>query len=257
MQWNASVSQDWIQLSKNNGVLSPETGKKEMRIWVEVDWTKMSRNEPVVGDIRFTGGGKELVVNVRAIKAENLELSSYSGFVEDNGMLSIHASNFTRQTNKALHQWKPIEGLGYTGGILQVLPLTLENKVSTDPDFIEKNHSFVEYDFYTFSSAQPLVYIFSLPVHPVNNNYSVRYAVSIDDGPLKSVDTRTFGRSEEWKQNVLRNRAERKIKMPLLQSGKHVLKIYCIDPGVALDEIRIDLGDLKKAYSTIPETKIN
>jgi hypothetical protein len=114
----------------------------------------------------------------------------------------------------------------------------------------------VEYDFYTFSPAEPLVYVFSLPTHPVNNNYSVRYAASIDDGPVKIVDTKTFGRSEEWKQNVLRNRAERKIEMPSLQPGKHVLKIYCIDPGVILDEIRIDLGGMKKAYGVIPETKI-
>ena len=35
----------------------------------------------------------------------------------------------------------------------------------------------------------------------------MRYAVSIDDGPLTIVDFKTFGRSEEWKQNVLRNRA--------------------------------------------------
>jgi hypothetical protein len=32
------------------------------------------------------------------------------------------------------------------------------------------------------------------------------------------------------------------------------LKIYGIDPGVMLDEIRIDLGGLKKAYSLLPET---
>jgi hypothetical protein len=223
---------------------------------VEVDWTKIGKPEPVTGDIRFAGGGKELVVNVRAVKADNPALASYSGFIENNGMVSIHARHFSRQTNRTQHQWKPIEGLGYSGSVLQVLPVTLQNEVLTDADFIEKSHSFVEYDFYTFSSAQPYIYIFSLPTHPLNTNYGVRYAVSIDDGPLKIVDTRTFGRSEEWKQNVLRNRAERKIAMPLLQPGKHVLKIYCIDPGVMLDEIRIDLGGLNKAYSTIPESKI-
>jgi hypothetical protein len=70
------------------------------------------------------------------------------------------------------------------------------------------------------------------------------------------VDIKTFGRSEEWKQNVLRNRAERKIAMPFLEAGKHTLKIYAVDPGVMLDEIRIDSGGLIKAYSTVPETRI-
>jgi hypothetical protein len=62
------------------------------------------------------------------------------------------------------------------------------------------------------------------------------------------------GRSEEWKENVLRNRAERTIQLSHLNRGHHTLKIYAIDPGVILDEIRIDLGGLKKAYSAIPAT---
>jgi hypothetical protein len=255
IQWTASGSTDWIHLSKSNGILSPE-GETEMRIWVEIDWGKIKNYEALTGIIRFEGGGKAFAVDVRAVKADRSVLSGYNGFVENNGMVSIHAKNFSRQKNRALYQWKPLNGLGYSGSVLQVLPLTVQGKVSTDADFIEKDHSFVEYDFYTFSSAVPFVYILSLPTHPINNNYGVRYAVSIDDGPIKVIDTKTFGRSEEWKQNVLRNRAERKIEMSLLRPGKHVLKIYCVDPGVILDEIRIDLGGLKKAYSTIPETQI-
>jgi hypothetical protein len=256
IQWTASVSQDWIRLSKNNGLLSPGAGKKEMRVWVDIDWSKISQQEPLTGTISFVGGGKQFVVNVRSAKVDMPELYSHDGFVANNGMVSIHATHFSRQTNRAPYQWKPVDGLGYSGSVLQAWPLAKTNQVSIDVDSIKRNYAFVEYDFYTFSSAQPFVYIFSLPTHPINNNYSVRYAVSIDDGPLKIVDTRTFGRSEEWKQNVLRNRAERKIEMPLLQAGKHVLKIYSVDPGVILDEIRIDLGGLKRAYGTVPETKV-
>src|SRR5580765_3799680 len=102
--------------------------------------------------------------------------------------------------------------------------------------------------------AAPAVTVFTLPTYPLNNAYSMRYAVSVDEGPLQIIDFRTFGRSEEWKQNVLRNRAETKTQLPLLSAGKHTLKIFCVDPGVVIDEIRIDLGGLKNAYSAIPET---
>jgi hypothetical protein len=67
---------------------------------------------------------------------------------------------------------------------------------------------------------------------------------------LQITDIKTVGRSEEWKQHVLRNRAEEKITMPFLEPGKHTLKIYAVDPGLILDEIRIDTGGLIKAYST-------
>jgi hypothetical protein len=257
VNWAASVSNGWIRLSKNNGLLSPGQGMKQVRIWVDIDWSKLSTNEKGAGHIICTGGGQQMVVNVQVTKRNKNELAGYNGFIEDNGFISMHATHFTRQTNNALHQWKVINGLGYTGNALQALPLTISNEIATDPDSIKTRHSFVAYDFYTFSSVNPFVTVFTLPTHPINNNFSVRYAVSIDNGPLKVVDMKTFGRSEEWKQNVLRNRAERRIEMPFLKAGKHTLKIYCVDPGVILDEIRIDLGGLKKTYSTIPETRMN
>lgn len=168
----------------------------------------------------------------------------------------MRAANFTRQTIRPANHWKVIYDFGYAENVLQMFPLLVKGNTLTDPDSIKRLSSFVEYDFYTFSSTAPGITIFTLPTHPLNNYYSLRYAVSIDDGPLTIVDFKTFGRSEEWKQNVLRNRAERKIDMPDLNAGKHTLKIYCIDPGVIVDEIRIDLGGLKKAYSVIPETRM-
>ena len=213
-------------------------------------------NEKASGSIRFAAGDKRLVVNVQADSANKTVPDGYKGFVENNGYVSIQASHFTRQTARALQQWKVVPDFGYTGNVLQVLPISINGRSVTNPDSIQRTGSFVEYDFYTFSRATPSVVVFTLPTQPVNNNFSVRYAISIDDGPLKIIDTRTFGRSEEWKQNVLRNRVEKKAEMPTLNAGKHNLKIYAVDPGVILDEIRIDLGGLKKAYSPINETKI-
>ena len=96
---------------------------------------------------------------------------------------------------------------------------------------IKKNNAYLEYDFYTFSSAAPVINVFTLPTHPLNTNYSMRYAVSIDNAPLKVVDFRTYGRSEEWKQNVLRNQAERKIQMPFLQQRKTYTEDICDRSG--------------------------
>ncbi len=255
VRWSATVSNNWIRLSQNTGLLTPEAGKKQMRIWVDIDWSKVSATKNVSGTIFFSADGKQMAVKIRAAK-NNPELSGYNGFVENNGFVSIHAAHFTRQVNKPSLQWKVIDGLGYTGSSLEALPLEINENPLNDPDSIERSNSFVEYDFYSFSPAKPSVTVFALPIHPVNNNFSVRYAISIDGGPAKMADIRTFNRSEEWKQNVQRNRAERKIEMPFLPGGKHILKIYCVDPGVILDEIRIDLGGLRKAYSTMPETKI-
>jgi len=253
INWTASSPDNWIRLSKKTGVLGAQQGDWQMRLWVDVDWNKMNKKGRMKGKITFAAGGKQMTVTVEANK---VALAGFKGFVEDNGFVSIQATHFTRQSIKLSNRWKMIDGLGYAGSALEAFPLVVNRKSLTNPDAIKRSNAVVEYDFYTFSPATPFVNVFALPTHPINNNFSVRYAVSIDNGPLKTVDIRTVGRSEEWKQNVLRNRAERKIKMPFLTAGKHTLKIFCIDPGVILDEILIDLGGLKKAYSSVPETKI-
>ena len=208
------------------------------------------------GSITFSGGDKKIVVRIEANNSINTTLVGNNRFVENNGFVVMQATHFTRQTIKPLSQWKAIKDLGYNGEVLQASPMSINSKSTTNVDSIKKFNASVEYDFYSLTPARPIVHVYALPTHPINNNYSVSYAVSIDDGPIKTVDIKTFGRSEEWKQNVLRNRAERKIELPFLNAGKHTLKIYQIDAGVMLDEIRIDLGGLKKAYSALPETKI-
>lgn len=253
VRWNASVSDNWIHLSQNSGELSPGFGNKQTRIWVDIDWNKF-QNEKGNGTIIFTSEGKKITLNVQAIKIKQQGLPGYNSFIEDNGFISIRAVHYSKKTDKPLNQWKVIDGLGYSGSALESFPLSVKSKTLTDPDSVKRSNTFVEYHFYTFSSGIPSVIVYALPTHPINNNYGVRYALSIDNGPLKIVDIKTLGRSEEWKQNVLRNRAERKIEMSFLNAGKHSLKIYCVDPGVILDEIRIDLGALKKAYSSLPET---
>ena len=253
LQWTGSPSHDWIRLSTSSGQLNK--ANKQQRIWVDVDWTRFQQSGKLAGSITFSAGGKQKVVNIQANKTNDPELTTYKGFIENNGFVSIPAAKFSRQSSKPSNQWKVIYDLGYTGNALQSFPLAIKGVSSADPDSIKRSNAVVEYDFYTFTSATPDVTVFALPTHPINNNFRVRYAVAIDDGPLKIVDIKTVGRSEEWKQNVLRNRAEKKVTMPLLKPGKHTLRIYSVDPGVILDEIRIDLGGLKKAYSAIPETK--
>lgn len=257
VEWTSAVSHNWIRLSKSRGLLSPKWGEKQMRIWIDIDWNKAPTESKLSGSIIFKGAGQQIVVKLPARRLNTSGLPKFNGVIENNGSLSIHAANYSRQTIKPFNHWSVINDLGYTGRSLEVLPLNIKNgSISAEPESIKKMNSFVEYDFYMFTTASPRVSIFTLPTHPLNSSLGMRYAVCIDDGPLQVVDFRTFGRSEEWMQNVLRNRAERKIQMPFLNAGRHTMKIYCIDPGVILDEIRIDIGGLINAYSTVPETRI-
>ena len=123
-----------------------------------------------------------------------------------------------------------------------------------DTTNLHSNAGYISYDFLSFSETPPTVTVYTLPTHPLNPTFSMRYGISIDDGPVKIVDFKTVGRSEEWKQNVLSNSAARAVQLSSLIKGRHTLKIFAIDPAVTVDRVLITFGKQEKAYSVIPET---
>ncbi|MEO7312288.1 MAG: glycosyl hydrolase 115 family protein [Chitinophagaceae bacterium] len=252
MVWDATVSSPWIKCSAAKGILSPEPGKNQLRLLVSIDWTKAPATA-FSGAVIFTSGSKQLKV---AINGNQFSTGNFKGFVESNGYICIQASHFTRQKKQSYAVWNVFHGVGYTGETLRSeIGPQQETKSLSDTGWIRQNSSYVAYDFYSFTKANASLQVCSIPTHPLNNLCGMRYAVSVDGGPIQIVDFRTVGRTEEWKQNVLRNRAEKTIKVSWLEKGRHTLRIYAMDPGVLLDEIQIDFGGLKHSVGAISETR--
>lgn len=76
-----------------------------------------------------------------------------------------------------------------------------------------------------------------LPTHPLTLGGQLRLAVTLDGGTPAVVSFETQGRSEEWKENVLRNQAVRVVRLPLRASDTHVLRLRPLDPGILLDQV--------------------
>ena len=77
-----------------------------------------------------------------------------------------------------------------------------------------------------------------LPNHPVQGD-KLRISVSLDGAEPEVIAYETEGRSEEWKENVLRNQAIRKIVLPVSGKKSHQLVIKALDEGVILDQIML------------------
>jgi hypothetical protein len=253
VRWKVSASAKWLVLSEKQGALTTATGQKQQRLRVRVDWSKLPQHGDQTAYLTFAGAGKKFRVAVRAMAAPSQEVAGFAGFLEDNGYVAITAAKYSRTTTKPANHWALVAGLGQAGQTLQAQPLQAEPLV--DAANVLTQASVVEYDFYTFTQAAPVVAVATLPTHPTTRLTGMRYGVALDDGPVQVVDFTTVGRSEEWKQNVLRNKALRQVKGPVLAPGRHTLKLFLIDPGVVLDRITIDMGGLKPAYGTVPETR--
>lgn len=246
VSWNAKPSANWLILSQRSGMLTPVQGKNSLRLWVSVDWKKLSKT--ATGVIEISGAGKKILMTVEAFKP--VGLSNYKGFIESNGYVSMHANNYSNKQGSGGSDWQLTQGTGHSGASLTAVV----TNAAPDTASIPQTAAYVAYEFYSFSNASLKVIIHTLPTHPLNKNFSMRYGVSIDDGPVKIIDFKTVGRSEEWKQNVLRNSAIKPVEFPARSLGKHTLKVYAIDPGVILDRIVIEFGNQQKVYGGIKET---
>lgn len=133
------------------------------------------------------------------------------------------------EDSPSLYKWNGVEysagdavsckGLGYEGKAVM-----LEKNKELSFDFGECPGDSVEVD------------IRLLPNHPIHGG-QLRFSVSIDKKNVQTVSYETQGRSEEWKENVLRNQAIRTVKLPVSKRKSHKLVIKALDEGVILDQI--------------------
>lgn len=115
------------------------------------------------------------------------------------------------------------EGLGYEGKAVHV-----------------KKGTELSFDFNLSGQDSVEVEVRLLPNHPVEGN-RLRFLLSLDGTDSAPVGYETLGRSEEWKENVLRNQAVRCVVLPLGGKRKHRLAVRALDEGVVLDQVMLYL----------------
>lgn len=76
-----------------------------------------------------------------------------------------------------------------------------------------------------------------MPSHPVEGEH-LRFTIILDGKETSPIHYETMGRSEEWKENVLRNQVYRRIVLPISsESATHCLEIRALDEGIVLDQL--------------------
>ena len=252
ISYQINPSASWIRVSKSNGTLSARNSKTDERLWVGIDWSKAPANR-ASGFILVKGGNAEYKIDVTAENTQINELAGFKGFVESNGLIAMNASSFNRISSTAGKRWTVLDATAEGRQWVEAFPLTA--KADLEEAQILKGPS-LEYNFYNFNSADARIHVYTIPTHPLSKEYETRYAVRVDDGPITILNTKTVGRSQEWKENVLRNYAIKSVSIPQLKPGKHKLTIYMVDPGVILDRILINLDGKQLPYSALEETYI-
>lgn len=94
------------------------------------------------------------------------------------------------------------------------------------------------FEFDDWASDSLRVEVCMLPVHPVDGHH-LRFTLELDGELSEPISYETRGRSEEWKRNVLSNRAIRHKSFVVKPRKKHRLVFRSIDEGVVLDQLSL------------------
>jgi hypothetical protein len=252
IKWSASTTQSWIKLDKTSGIVTTQD-----RVNVSINWSKAPVGEGITGEIIISDdiGSKKIfasVFNPASPASEDLK----DMYVEDNGVVSIDATDFNRKKETADIKFKALEGLGLNGKVIQ-----LGDPFARNPHFpsLELTSNYVapvrsndlpvlEYDFYSFNSGPVDVYTYVVPVFSLNNEHGSRYGVMVDNSPVYLPEASAPYYSTLWIQSILRNTRINKTTHMIDKRGKHTVRIYAGHPGVLLQKIVVDFGGMKKSY---------
>lgn len=239
--WSIASIPEWIKISKMSG----ETSMDE-RIWISVDWDAVATFDTVRSEILIKINDKNLPVIVKAVKMD-INNDQYPNLaMEDNGIISIDAGSYDNMNSNADRYWQKIQGLGKTGDAVSSFPLTTESIPINDLSDSPK----LNYDFYSNSTGEFTAYFHCLPVHPINEEYKLRFAASIDNGPSVIINGGLKEEMDEhyaeWQNNVLQATSIHSTQLQVNTKGKHILTIRMIDPGVVLDKIEIVHRDIDR-----------
>lgn len=129
--------------------------------------------------------------------------------------------------------YTPVYGLGYEGGAVEV---SAKNSVAEVEPMV---FSFKTKDLAVVNKEDAdsvTIEVRLLPTHPVDSE-TLSFSISFDGGTSVVSEYQTYGRSEEWKENILRGQAVRTFTFPLKEGKKHSITFAALTNGVVLDQI--------------------
>ncbi|HYD92776.1 MAG TPA: glycosyl hydrolase, partial [Flavobacterium sp.] len=243
LNYSVEAKDNWIKLSKTEGSI-----EYDEKVFVTIDWDKVPK-ENVTGEILIKGAGKEYAVKIPV----RYNLPQASGFIENNGAISIEVANFSNKIDaKGLH-WTVVPNLGRTHSSVIVEPA---NVPSQTPD---KSSPKLEYLFTVFDAGEITVEAFLSPTQDFKKQGGLKYAIAIDyeqpqiinmnEGEIKP----DYEYAGWWTKSVADHIKTKKSKHKI-SAGKHTLKIWMIDPGIVFQKFVIDTGKLKPSYLGPPES---
>ena len=245
LNYTIKSKNDWIKTSSEKGAI-----QFDEKVFVSIDWTKAPKGKQETGEIIISGADQEFTITVPIRN----DLSEASGFVENNGVVSIEAANFTKKVDSKNISWTVIPNMGRTDSSITVMP------ANADRQNISDKSPQLEYVFTVFEEGDLNIDTYLSPTLNYQKNEGLKYAIAIDNEEPQIINIHEGDNVPDWEypdwwnDSVTDHIRKKQSTHKSVKSGKHTLKIWMIDPGVVFQKFVIDAGGLKPSYLGPPQS---
>lgn len=251
VQWQATSSEDWVQLSESQGKLDGYS-----RLQVSIDFNSMPKGDLIEAQVHIQTSWGSYTITVPT-RNPDLELQAGT-FIEENSAISIPAERFSQQLRREWQgqeiYWDRLEGTGYTGSVMFLQPWLIKPERLLVPGH---NAPELRYRLRVFEGGSGRIIFRALPTHEINEDHELVAAFSIA-GQTQQVQfvQGNHEHSAAWSVNVLRDAMQATAPITL-DPGEYELIVYGLDPSVVLDRIVVEFEDGVAPWYTGPrETRI-
>ncbi len=244
LNYAISSEDEWISISSNEGTI-----QYDFKVDVSINWDLLPEGTKS-GEVLITSGEAEYTVTVPVLQ----NLPSVSGFIENNGVVSIEAAHFTAKTEGKEVKWTTIPNLGRTHSAITTEPMNYDKLP------LNKNTPKVEYEFTVFKDGNLFIETYLSPTQDYQKKGGLKFAIAIDDEEPQIININEgeikpdFKYADWWLQSVGDNIKKSLSSHNNIQAGTHTLKLWVLEPGIVIQKFVINSGGLKPSYLGPPES---
>ena len=242
LRFTVEAREPWLRVSVREG----EVGANDVRIEVSADWSTVPDGAHT-GRITVRAAGETrggLRIDVPVVKPDIREATSMAGaFLELDRQLAIEAPHFSAATAGGGAQWQVLENHGRTLGGVTIFPVTHASVEKPGGDSPR-----LEYPLWIDSSGEARLRLVVSPTLNYVPGRGLRLAVSLNEETPKIIDLLADRSGGAWERMVSDgvNRVTTRLQIP--EPGRHLLKVWLVDPGVVLQRVELDFGGVKPTY---------
>jgi hypothetical protein len=246
--YTATSPVPWLKIDKPSGTIT-----EQERLWLRVDWAAVPAGKRQVPVTLSGPGGQRVVVQVPIDNSKPQAALTGKGHVEGDGYVSISGPHYSRAVQSGAASWQVLDNYGRTSTGIALVPGTAPRQEAT------ASAPHLEYQVLLHKAGPVKLQAYLTPTIDFNNAGGLVYAVAFDEEQPQLVNISQRRPGEAWvndnaEKAMMDNIRTAESTHQLAVPGVHTLKFWVITPGIVLQKLVLDTGDVKASYLGPPES---